>query len=117
MVEDGCQRVNRYVTICNLQRKAGVFAEGNVKSYGKNLSLKAGDRSQAMMMFKFKPQLGGDIKNITPHKYFNTVKGIVFSSDLLVQSFWNLRLEKNRGEMKVGRYLPLIIKNNILKVP
>ena len=46
----------------------------------KNL-LKAGDRSQAMMS-KFKPQSGGDIKNITPHKYFNTIKGIIFSSDL-----------------------------------
>ena len=29
--------VSRYVTIHNLQRKVGVFAEGNVKSYGKNL--------------------------------------------------------------------------------
>ena len=34
------------------------------------------------MMSKFKPQSGGDIKNITPHKYFNTIKGIIFSSDL-----------------------------------
>ena len=73
--------VNRYVTICNLQRKVGVFAEGNVKICGKNLLLKAGDRSQPMMLFKFKPQSGGDIKNITPHKYFDTIKGI-FSSDL-----------------------------------
>ena len=73
--------VNRYVTIRNLQRKVGVFAEGNVKSYGKNLLLKAGDRSQAMMS-KFKPQSGGDVKNITPHKYSNAIKGIIFSSDL-----------------------------------
>ena len=35
-----------------------------------------------MMLSKFKPQSGGHIKNITPHKYFNTVKGIIFSSDL-----------------------------------
>ena len=55
---------------------------GNVKSYGKNLLLKAGDRSQAMMLSKYKPQSEGDIKNITPHKYFNTIKGIIFSSDL-----------------------------------
>ena len=34
------------------------------------------------MLSKFKPQSGGDIKNITPHKYSNTVKGIIFSSDL-----------------------------------
>ena len=73
--------VNRYVTIHNLQRKVGVFAEGNVKTYGKNLLLKAGDSSQVMMS-KFKPQSGRDIKNITPHKYSNTVKGIIFSSDL-----------------------------------
>ena len=74
--------VNRYVAICNLQRKVGVFAEGNVKTYGKNLLLKAGDRSQAMILSKYKPQSGGDIKNLTPHKYSNTVKGIIFSSDL-----------------------------------
>ena len=74
--------VNRYVTIRNLQRKVRVFAEENVKSYGKNLLLKAGDHSQVMMLSKFKPQSGGDIKNITPHKYFNTIKGIIFSSDL-----------------------------------
>ena len=74
--------VNRYVAIRNLQRKVGAFAEGNVKNYGKNLLIKAGDRSQAMMLSKFKPQSGGDIQSITPHKYFNTVKGIIFSSDL-----------------------------------
>ena len=74
--------VNRYATIRNLQRKVGVFAEGNVKTYGKNLLLNAGDRSQAMMLSKFKSQSGGEIKNITPHKYFNTGKGIIFSSDL-----------------------------------
>ena len=34
------------------------------------------------MFSKFKPQSGGDIKNIIPHKYFNIVKGIMFSSDL-----------------------------------
>ena len=70
--------VNRYVTICNLQRKVGVSAEENGKSYGKNLLLKAGDRSPAMMLSKFKSQSGGDIKNITPHKYFNIFKGIIF---------------------------------------
>ena len=53
--------VNRYVTIRNLLRKVGGFAEGNVKSYGKNLLLKASDRSQAMMS-KFKPQSGGTLK-------------------------------------------------------
>ena len=74
--------VNGDVAICNLQRKVGVVAEGNVKTHGKNLLLKAGDRSQAMMLFKFKPQSGVDIKNITPHKYFNTFKGVSFSSDL-----------------------------------
>ena len=33
-------------------------------------------------MSKFKPQSGRDIENITPYKYFNTIKGIIFSSDL-----------------------------------
>ena len=65
-----------------LERKVGAVTPQNLKKYGRNLLIKAGDETQAMMLSEFRPHPQGNIKWVTPHKTFNAIKGIIFDKDL-----------------------------------
>ena len=65
-----------------LERKVGAVTPQNLKKYGRNLLIQAGDETQAMMLSEFRPHPQGNIKRVTPHKTFNVVRGIIFDRDL-----------------------------------
>ena len=65
-----------------LQRKIGNIPPENLKRYGRNILVKAGNDTQVMLLSNFKPPESGNIKSVTPHNSFNTLKGIIYSSDL-----------------------------------
>ena len=65
-----------------IQNKVGNIPFENLKRYGKNLLIKAGNATQATLLSNFKPSENGNVQNITPHKTFNTLKGVVFCKDL-----------------------------------
>ena len=65
-----------------IQKKVGNIPFENMKRYGKNILIKAGNESQAVLLNTFKPPQSGNIKSITPHRSFNTLKGIIYSRDL-----------------------------------
>ena len=69
-----------------IQRKVGKLPFDNLKRYGKNLLIKASDETQAELLTKFKAPLSGNISSITPHKSFNTTKGVIYSRDLCCYS-------------------------------
>ena len=64
-----------------IQIQAGSFLEGSVKRYGRAILIKARDFSQAKMLMNFKSQ-NTIIDRITPHKTFNTMKGVMYSKDI-----------------------------------
>ena len=64
-----------------IQMQAGSIPEGNVKRYGKAILIKARNFSQAKMLMNFKNQ-NTNIDSVTPHKTFNTVKGVMYSKDI-----------------------------------
>ena len=53
-----------------------------LKKYGRSILIKAGNSTQAMLLSKFKTPEHGNINRVTPHKTFNTCRGIIFSEDL-----------------------------------
>ena len=65
-----------------IQRKVGKIPFDNLKRYGKNILIKAGDETQAELLNKFKAPSKGNIKSVTPHKSFNMPKGVIYSKDL-----------------------------------
>ena len=65
-----------------IQRKVGKLPFDNLKRYGKNILIKANDETQAELLTKFKPSSTGNILSVTPHKTFNTPKGVIYSKDL-----------------------------------
>ena len=76
-----------------IQKKVGNIPRGHLKRYGKALLIKAGNETQAALLSNFKPSTDGNIKSISPHKSFNTFKGIVYSKDLHEYEDWEI-LEK-----------------------
>ena len=76
-----------------IQKKVGNIPFKNLKRYGKNILIKAGNATQATLLTHFKPSENGNVLTITPHKTFNTLKGVVFSRDLYDFS------ERNSGKM------------------
>ena len=64
-----------------IQVQVGEIPEGNMKRYGKAILIKARDSSQAKMLMNFK-SLDTIIDRVTPHKTFNTVKGVIYSKDI-----------------------------------
>ena len=68
-----------------IQRKVGKIPFENLKRYGKNILIKANDETQAELLTRFK-SIDGNVKAITPHKSFNTPKGVIYSKDLAVFS-------------------------------
>ena len=65
-----------------IENKVGSIPKGNLKKYGKNILIKAGNETQAALLCKFKPPAAGNVKSISPHRFFNTLKGVVYSKDL-----------------------------------
>ena len=65
-----------------IQNKVGQIPRGNMKKYGRNILIKAGNTTQAVLLTNFKPSDNGNIYSITPHKTFNTSRGVVYSQDL-----------------------------------
>ena len=76
-----------------IQRKVGNIPRGNLKKYGRSLLIKAGNPTQAALLSNYKPSAEGNIKTITPHKSFNTFRGIIYSRDLFDYEDWEI-LEK-----------------------
>ena len=66
----------------NIQARVGKIPYENLKRYGKNILIKAGNTTQAVLLKNFKPNQDSVIKNISPHKSFNTTKGVIFSKEL-----------------------------------
>ena len=76
-----------------LQRKVGNIPRGNLKKYGKSILIKAGNMTQASLLSNYNPSPEGNIKSVSPHKSFNSLKGIVYSKDLCDFDDWEI-LEK-----------------------
>ena len=90
-----------------IQRKVGNIPRGNLKKYGRSLLIKAGNPTQAALLSHYKPSPEGNIKSISPHKSFNTVRGIVYSRDLFDYEDWEIlelcppsvyRVQKLKGD-------------------
>ena len=65
-----------------IQQKVGKIPQENMKRYGRNILIRAGNNAQAMLLSRFKAPDKGNIKAVTPHKTFNTPRGIIYSQDL-----------------------------------
>ena len=65
-----------------IQKKIGNLPPGHLKKYGRGILIRAGNDTQIHMLENFHPSEEGYIRSITPHKSFNTVKGVVYSKDL-----------------------------------
>ena len=62
--------------------KIGNIPDRNIKKYGKKILIEADDTDRVSLLTNFKPPINGNIKCITPHRTFNTLKGVVYSRDL-----------------------------------
>ena len=69
-----------------IQRKVGKIPYENLKRYGRNILIKANDETQAELLTRYKTSTIGNVKSITPHRSFNTPKGVIYSKDLSVFS-------------------------------
>ena len=65
-----------------IQSKVGNIPYGNLKHYGKNILIKAGNATQAALLNNFKAPESSNVKTISPHRSFNTLKGVIYSKDL-----------------------------------
>ena len=65
-----------------IERKIGNIPQGNIKRYGKNILIKAGNKTQAALLANYAPSSKGNIQAVSPHKSFNTAKGVIYSKDL-----------------------------------
>ena len=74
----------------SIQKKVGNIPRGNLKRYGRSLLIKAGNETQAALLTNFNPSLDSNIKSISPHKSFNTHKGIIYSKDLHYYEDWEI---------------------------
>ena len=66
----------------SLQKKVGVIPKGNLKRFGKGLLVKANSDIQANMLTKFSPSEEGNVQSVTPHRTFNTPRGVIYNRDL-----------------------------------
>ena len=74
----------------DIQKKVGNIPRGNLKRYGRALLIKAGNNTQAALLRNFKPSPESNIESISPHKSFNTFKGIIYSRDLSYYEDWEI---------------------------
>ena len=78
--KEGCENIIKG-SEC-LERKVGSIPRGNLKRYGRNILIKAGNESQAVLLGSFTPSPSDVIIKVTSHPIFNNSRGIVFSRDL-----------------------------------
>ena len=65
-----------------IQREIGFLAKEKVKRYGRGVLIHTTDPIQARMLLNMKCSADSMFQRVMPHKTFNHVKGLIFSSDL-----------------------------------
>ena len=75
-------RENKYRAAQQVQAQVGVIPRNNIKNYGKSLLIKAQHRTQANLLMKFKVSAEQNIASISPHRSFNSCRGVIYSRDL-----------------------------------
>ena len=65
-----------------IESKVGNIPEENLKRYGRNILIKAGNDTQAILLSHFKAPESSNIESIKPHKTFNTIRGVIYSKEL-----------------------------------
>ena len=65
-----------------LEEHVGEISERNISRYGKNILVKAQHKTQAKLLTTFTPEEGDIVTSASPHRSFNTARGVVFSRDL-----------------------------------
>ena len=65
-----------------LEDHVGDISEKNISRYGRNLLVKAQHKTQAKLLSTFIPDKDDIVISVTPHRSFNTSRGVVFSKDL-----------------------------------
>ena len=73
---------NKLKARAHILHTMGNFPTGHIKNYGRNLLLESDDPCQIRRLTNFKRKEGCNITSITPHKTFNTSRGVVYSRDL-----------------------------------
>ena len=66
----------------NLEDQVGEIGEKNLYHYGRNLLVKAEHDSQGKLLTTFSPEEDDIVSSVSPHKTFNTARGVVFCKDL-----------------------------------
>ena len=66
----------------NLEDQIGEIGEKNLSRYGRNILVKAEHKSQAKLLTTFSPEEDDIVTSVTPHRSFNTARGVVFNRDL-----------------------------------
>ena len=51
----------------SLEEQVGCIPEGNLKRYGKNILIKAANKSQAILLSSFSTQMNSVVETLTPH--------------------------------------------------
>ena len=59
-----------------------VFPLNNIKRYGRNILVKVKNSIQSKLLQGYKPPEHSNIASISPHKSFNSVKGVIYSKNL-----------------------------------
>ena len=65
-----------------LEDQVGEISDKNISRYGKNILVKAEHKTQAKLLTTFSPEDEDIVTSVSPHRSFNTDRGVVFSRDL-----------------------------------
>ena len=69
-----------------LKRALNGVPPTNMKKYGKGILIKSKNSLQGRLLSEYKPPQYSNIKSVSPHSFFNSVKGVVYSKDLFAFS-------------------------------
>ena len=65
-----------------LHRALNGIPSNNIKKYGKNILIKVKNSIQSKLLQGYKPPEHSNIASISPHKSYNSVKGVIYLKDL-----------------------------------
>ena len=65
-----------------LHRALNGIPSSNIKRYGRNILVKVKNSIRSKLLQGYKPPEHSNIDSISPHKSFNSVKGVIYSKDL-----------------------------------
>ena len=65
-----------------LHRALNGIPSNNMKKYGKNILIKVKNPIQGKLCQGYRPPEHSNISSISPHGFFNSVKGVIYSKDL-----------------------------------